>query len=790
MFIRILKRDLKRKKTMNIILLIFIILASMFVASGLNNVITVMNGTDYYLDKAGVGDYVIITQGGDAIGKSDEILKDCSCVDDYKIEPVLYTGGDSIKLADGEAAKTKNSSLIQSVDKLKLNYYDINNEIIKEVPQGHVYVSGSFLEDNDLEKGDKINITIGDVNMDLIVEGKAKDALLGSALMGNQRFILNDADAGRIYEDESLNENYKGEIVYVDTDDLEDFASVVTDIPSVAFDAARSMIKMGYVMDMIVAFIVLVLSICLIIVSFVVLKFSISFTIIEEFREIGVMKAIGISNRKIRGLYIGKYLLLSVLGAIVGFFASIPFGNMLLKSVSENMMLGNDAGYLINLVGTIVVILVIIAFAYHCTKKVKKSSPIDAIRSGQTGERYKKKSFYRIGNKHVSTNLYMSINDLLSSPKRFITIIISFMLCTLLVLIVHNTAATMESPNLAHTFSSVSDLYVMDAADSMELEYMTDDGREKLEKSIREKEILLKEADMPARICVDVQYKYTISFEDREYKVTCQQGIGTKADDYEYTKGEAPRNRDEIAITEQISEMTGAKIGDVVTIDFGDEEMECMVTAYFQSMNQMGEIVRLNEDAPTDFEDVSCIMQYQINFTDSPSDEKIDSRKDKVKEILECGDVLDATEYCVKCIGVVETMKSVESLLVVITLVVVILVTILMERSFIADETSQIAILKAIGFSDRDIIKWHVGRFGIVAVLSVVLAAVVSIPMTKLCITPIFSMMGASEVEYNIDVLSIFVIYPVIFFIVTVVVAWITSLYTKKITSRDTANLE
>lgn len=65
MYFNILKRDLKRKKTMNVILLLFTILAVTFVSSGLSNVITVINGTDYFLDKAGIGDYIVITQNGD-----------------------------------------------------------------------------------------------------------------------------------------------------------------------------------------------------------------------------------------------------------------------------------------------------------------------------------------------------------------------------------------------------------------------------------------------------------------------------------------------------------------------------------------------------------------------------------------------------------------------------------------------------------------------------------------------------------------------------------------------------
>lgn len=53
MYWNILKRDIKQEKTMNVILLLFTILAAVFVASGLNNVVTVMNGTDYFFEKPG-----------------------------------------------------------------------------------------------------------------------------------------------------------------------------------------------------------------------------------------------------------------------------------------------------------------------------------------------------------------------------------------------------------------------------------------------------------------------------------------------------------------------------------------------------------------------------------------------------------------------------------------------------------------------------------------------------------------------------------------------------------------
>ena len=54
MFWRILKKDLKRKKTMNINLLLFVILCSMFAAAAVNNIIAVTGGIEHYFDAADV----------------------------------------------------------------------------------------------------------------------------------------------------------------------------------------------------------------------------------------------------------------------------------------------------------------------------------------------------------------------------------------------------------------------------------------------------------------------------------------------------------------------------------------------------------------------------------------------------------------------------------------------------------------------------------------------------------------------------------------------------------------
>lgn len=788
MFFRILKRDLKRKKTMNIILFLFIVLSATFVASGINNVVTVMNGTDYYLDKAGVGDYVIITMGENSVGALDEMLETEPEVNGYRLESVVYGAQDNITAEDGSKLESKNTSIFQSIDDSVIKFFDKDNNEITNVEKGHTYVSGDFMEKNNLSIGDTICLSHSGVEMSFILAGTAKDALLGSDFMGNTRFVLNDEDMQILLDNEEIYQYYRGEICYIDTDDTRALSSSLAHISNIAFDGGRSTIKMCYVMEMILAFIMLLLSVCLIIVSFVVLKFSITFTITEEFREIGVMKAIGLSNGKIRSLYIIKYLIMAVLGSIIGFFASIPFGNMMLDSVSRKMVLGNEHAILINLLGSFIVIIVILAFAYLCTGKVKKSSPIDAIRCGQTGERYNRKSVLRIHRVPFGNAFFMAFNDLLSTPRRFISIIFSFGLCTLFVLILANTTATMKSPNLIYTFGTKSDLYVTDVSDVMN--YMNSSSSDGMEKRLDEMEKQLGDEGMPSELCIEIQYKYPIIFEGKDYMLTCQQGIGTEISEYQFTEGDVPKNKNEIAITPQIAQMTGAGIGDKLTIHYGDRDEECMITAYFQTMNQLGEVVRLHEDAPADFAYISSAMSYQINFTDNPSEDEIEIRKNKIKKLFDNDKVMNATEYCIDSTAVSGSLESLQFLLLGITLVVVILMIILMERNHIADEKSQIAILKAIGFKDNVIIRWHVYRFGLAALIAVILAAILSIPMTNICITPIFGMMGATDVEFNIRPLQIFVLYPCIVVIVTILITWITAIYTKTIKSSDTANIE
>ena len=641
MYLRILRKDLKRKRTMNIILILFAILASMFVSSGLNNVITVMNGTDYFLDKAGIGDYVIITQSGD--GGVEELLKKSVNVEAYRKE-ICYWGSKDDITVDGKSVDMKNNTLVlQSLQDSGITYFHTDNTELKHIDQGDVYVTAGFLANNALHIGDELRIRLQETDRTYMIAGEIKDALLGSDMMGNTRLLVSDEDFDTYTREESL-KPYEGCIFYVDSDNVNALTSDISGAANKLFSDGRDVIKICYIMEMIVAMVVLVLSVCLVIVSFVLLKFVITFSISEEFREIGVMKAVGIRDFRIRRLYIMKYLAIAIIGGGIGLVLGIPFGNLMIASVSEKMVLGNDSGLAYNLTGSGIVILIMIWFAYLCTGKVKKLTPVDAIRSGQTGERYGRKSVCSMKRSHFGNAFFMALNDVLSAPRRFITIVFSFFLCSIFVFGVVEVTDTMKSDRLISAFGKKSDVYITDAK-MMKLEFMSSDGNDKLPAVFGQMENDLKKLGMPGMVSMEIWYKYPLTYEGKTTSIMFQQNKKTKASDYDYIEGTAPQNANEIAITPLIAEKIDAHIGDQVTIDFGTEKRECMIVAYFQTMNQLGEVARLHEEAPTAMEYTSAMMSFQIDFDEKVSEKEIENRIEILRDYYDIEDIYDAAGY-------------------------------------------------------------------------------------------------------------------------------------------------
>lgn len=789
MYLSILKKDLKRKKAMNIILLLFIILATMFVSSSVNNIINVTTALDSYFEMANAPDYFAVTMNKNLAVDIDETVSSASAVDRYATENILFLSPENFFYEDEDIIIEGGTNLVHS--DICMNYFLSDGSILETVGKGEFYMTEGEADALGVDVGDKLTIEVNGVSREFVLADKIKDALLGSKELGITRYIISEEDFNCFLSAENTEEYYGGTLVYIYSSNIETALPQIKPlVDNSALTLDRAMMKFCYIFDMVVVGILLVVSIILIIIAFVVLRFTIFFTLSEEFREIGVMKAIGIGNFKIRGLYLVKYMGLSIIGAAIGLVLSFPFGEMLMSVSSQAIIVRNQSPILVNILCAVLVIAVILLFCYGCTGKVKKMTPIDAIRNGQTGERFRKKSVMSLGKSKLPATPFLALNDIVSSPKRYSIITLTFFLCLSLLLMLSATVSTMNSDSLASTFGWADcDIYL---DSKMIMECMLEDGHERLEKHLDDMEQTLTENGIPAKCYQETMFNLPVAFGENESNICVYQGTGSTMDMYEYTAGTTPQNTDEIAITRIAADKLNANIGDTVTIKTIDGDKEYIITAFFQSMNTQGSGIRLHSDEYINYVQAQGGIDTQITFTDHPDRKEIKQRMEEIQRIFpDYENIKTCAEKVVDLVGVAGTLDAVKSLVVVLTIVLAALITVLMERSFIAKEQGEIALMKAVGTRNGKIYAYHTLRFLFVGIITVIIGEIFAMPLTHLCIDPIFKMMGMElAVDYVINPVEMYLIFPIVILVTTTVSAFLTSLYTRKIKSSDTANIE
>ena len=782
MYLAILKKDIKRKKTMNIILLVFVVLAATFIASSANNLITVSSALDNFFDKANVPDYWFASTSVSDVAVFEKFAEENGY--DYDISRLIQIEPRNI-LVEGEKLEYSNTMALSTLGGIKI--FDKNNEVITRVDDGELYVTNFMFEstENDFHEGGKVFISQGGIEREFTIKGYTKDALFGSSMVGMTRFLVSENDA-KLFDSEDAAVCSAIEVHTEDADYRDKFNALgINTIMSID----RSMFKMIYIMDILIAAILLVVSVCLILISMVILRFIINFTIAEEFREIGVMKAIGIKNDAIRGLYVVKYFAISVVGTAVGLGLSFPFSRIMINGVSNKIIISGGDHFLLNIGAAILAGAAVVWFSYLCTRKIRRFSPIDAIRSGETGERFRKKGFLRLGSPALPTVPFMALNDIFSGIKSYVSMIIIFILGTLLVIIPVNTINTLRSDDLITTFNMIRSDHII----AQELLFNpNEDNRERIERQFSEVREMFAENGIDVDVFQEIMFRTNIHKGDKRTNSLSFQAMGgVTSDMYTYLDGTSPQNVHEVALTYVTAGQIGAEIGDDVEIKVGGDTSVYTVTAINQSMNNMGEGVRFHPDAELDYNYAAGSFGIQVNYRDDPDKRELAERRALLEKLYPDAKIYTPGEYIGYMIGdVAGPLDSMKTLILSIVLGINILVAVLMVKSFIAREKGEIALLKAIGFKNDPLVWWQTLRIGIVLIVSVLVGALISSPLSGLIITPIFRMMGAYSIEFEIRPFEVYVVFPLTVLAATAFAAFVSAQGLRKISSADISNNE
>lgn len=791
MFFHILKKDLKRKRTMNAILFMFIILAATFLASSANNLIAVTGAVDHFIGISKVPDYFaihVLEQEEDVIEtylKKDENTTEYEVIDTFNITNDRIS---IVEAAEAESGKYERTNVlcVQAVSDNFMKTFDQEGNPI-QLQSGEIAFPRVEAEKNGLQVGDKVSITVGEVEQEFTITTLTKDAVFGSSMMGFKRLLIAQEDFDAFAAQENL---LYTKIYCVDCVDRESFQK---DFKQQNFNLISSVekdtIPMCYIFDMLIAGILMIFSVCLILIAVLVLRFTIMFTLQEDYREIGIMKAIGMQNAGIKGIYLVKYFAIAVLGAAVGFVLSFPFGGMLLKQAVVNIVVPEaEQNYLINALCAMGIVAIVLIFCNSSANKLKKFSAIDAIRNGSNGERYQTKNRLKLWKRwKMSPGLYMACNDILSSPRRFAVLGITFCIGTLLILLPLSAVHTLKSDGIISLFGlSPSDTFIdTGTADK----YVAEKNKELLCSDLNEIEKTLREKGLDASTGAVLGYNIPVYTDDsRElYSYYIFQETGTLEGNFTLLAGKNATLKNELVLTEITAEEMGVVIGDSVYFQYPDRTEEYIVTGTYQSMMNMGYGIRVSRAAELDDNYFSGLVCMQAEVADMESGEACQ----RIGEIFPDYRVMMADGFLDSMIGgITGQLDMLMYLILGVVLAINCLITVLTMKTMLARERGDIALLRSIGFQKHSIRMWQIERILLILIAAIFAGTVLSKVLAPVTIEPIFSMMGASSIELTVNPLETYVLYPLLLLMVTGFSACLCSREVGKVDLREINNAE
>lgn len=120
--------------------------------------------------------------------------------------------------------------------------------------------------------------------------------------------------------------------------------------------------------------ILLLISLLIVLMTFMCIRFTLLAKIEEDYKEIGVMKAIGLQSKEIKKIYLAKYAVISVIGSLCGYLISIPLSHVLLKNIKLFMGESNNEGlsWFLAVAGVFIVMLLMIAYVYGLLNRFKR----------------------------------------------------------------------------------------------------------------------------------------------------------------------------------------------------------------------------------------------------------------------------------------------------------------------------------------------------------------------------------------------------------------------------------
>ena len=416
MYSTILRNDIRAGKVITLVTLLFVAAAAMLVSLAATLAVHLTGSIDTLMTKARTPHYLQMHAGDVDLARLASFAEQHPNVDDYQVLEFLNMDGSRITMGDHSLADSiqDNGFVIQSD---KFDYLlDLDGEVIHPAV-GELYVPISHMKDKTATIGDRAIIS----GKTLTVAGFLRDSQMNATLSTSKRFLVHEQDYAAIRS--AGNIEYLIEFRLKELSALREFesayaaASLETNGPAITYPLFKII---NAISDGMMIAVILLVSALVVAIALLCIRFTLLAKIEEDYREIGVMKAIGMRVADIKKIYLVKYAAIAAAGGLLGYALSGMFEGMLLKNI--RLYMGESeaslSALLYGISGFLLVILTIIFYVSWTLRRFRTLSAAEAIRFGTSQVQGGSSKRFRLHtNRLITTNIFLGIQDVLARKK-------------------------------------------------------------------------------------------------------------------------------------------------------------------------------------------------------------------------------------------------------------------------------------------------------------------------------------------------------------------------------------
>lgn len=770
MLYKIFKKDFGRKKGITAALFLFILLSSMLISSGIYIIMVMMGSIDSLFEASGIPHYVQM-HGGDLNETDiDQFVRETPLVKDYQVQRMISIDPGCLYLGDNPTAEI-NSVMDISFVKQSENFdylLNMDNKPI-EVESGQIGVPVYYLQKYGLKKGEMIRLALDEGDVYFVISDFVRDAQMNPTVVSSKRFVINSKDYETLC---GWSENFEYSIGFLlkDTGKLSEFGN---EYQSAGLPAKGPTLDLGIykllnaLTDGIVAAVIILISLLLVAISILCLRFTFLATIEEDYKEIGVMKAIGISHRDIKSIYLMKYVALGAVASLAGYLLSLYVGKLFTGNIVLYLgtIAADPAFYILPFIAAAVMYLVLILSCMSVLKRFNRISAVEALRSGDAGDKGKRLSVFHLNKrKYLGPDLFMGLKDIFCRFPMYALLLFIFLLSTFIMIIPVNLYNTMKSSQFI-TYMGIGRSQIrIDLQQSQAME-------ERYAQVIH----YIKNDPDTRLYSPTITCKYKVLGEENLWE-----NLNVETGDFNifplsYITGKAPSGEGEIALSYLASQNLDKKTGDQMTLLVEGQKAPMTVSGIYQDITNGGQTAKATLPA-----DPATVLWYVVSVdlregADSASKIKEYAGQFPATKITHIDDYLDQTLG-----STISQLKLAKVLAIIMSAAVAALITSLFLKMLIAKEASQIAIMKSLGFTLNNIRIQYLSRLGVILLAGVVIGTAAANTLGQGLVSAVAASYGASEIRFVIKPLEAYLLSPALLFFVVLITTLVSIIPMKK----------